>query len=133
MNEHTRARTLHESLDSRLESAQDCVPTQLRFEELLSEAAWIRLRRVAARTEYRYKGADPRSKDVLASDLLRKFHRVHSYLTGNMEGINEKDLRDDFLDLANFAIMGVQLGEIEGWLNADRHTGQATNVEGTTL
>jgi len=84
------------------------------FDRILEECRALRHRKVDQRGESRYQEKDSRrSKLLLYADLHRKFQRLERYLFYGSGGT--QDLEDDFKDLANYAIMGVQLKRREDW------------------
>lgn len=88
--------------------------TQDEFEAIALELMELRRTKVGQRGESRYQEKDARrSKLLLWADLNRKWQRVERYLFAGEGGT--ENLEDDFKDLANYAIMGIQLMRREGW------------------
>lgn len=88
--------------------------TQAEFDDILMQLSALREQKVAERGEERYNEKDKhRSKILLGADIHRKYQRVDRYLIEGKGGTD--NLEDDFKDLANYAIMGIQLMRREGW------------------
>lgn len=90
-------------------------PTQADYERVLEEIATIRMQKVLSYGEDRYT-TDPAEQEhhlfITYSDVYRKFIRIKEFFTRGLKVMKAKDgesLRDAFLDLANYGIMGVQL------------------------
>ena len=88
------------------------IKTQPAYEKVLEEVAEIRIKKVASYGEGRYTKEDGIDFDMLMcfSDIYRKYIRLRK-LIKNLKAESEdgESLRDAFLDLANYAIMGVQI------------------------
>ena len=91
--------------------------TQDEFDRILLDLSDLRERKVRQRGEARYHETDARrSKLFLGADIHRKYQRVDKFLIPEPGSIiSTEDLEDDFMDLANYAAMGIQLGRREGW------------------
>jgi hypothetical protein len=85
--------------------------TQEAYENILDELAEIRRAKVLAYGEDRYEDPDVESRMALAyADIYRKFIRIKNMVTrGIYDAPDGETLREAFMDLANYAIMGVQL------------------------
>lgn len=103
------------SREERLSLAhQHGLQTQERFEELLDELATIRVKKVIQYGEERYNLADTyMSKLLCLADIFGKWIRVKVQMLQATPG---EPLRETLNDLAAFALMGIQVGEKEGWL-----------------
>lgn len=89
--------------------------TQQGYEEIIDEIATIRMNKVLSYGEDRYTD-EPTDQEhhlfITYSDIYRKYIRIKEFFTKGLSVLKAKDgesLRDAFLDLANYAIMGVQL------------------------
>ncbi len=85
--------------------------TQARYEVLLDELATIRLEKVIAYGEARYKEkSDEFNMWMCYCDVYRKFIRLESLLKVNKNNKPDPEmLRDTYMDLANYALMAVQV------------------------
>lgn len=91
------------------------------FVEILIRLHELRLLKVSQRGESPHLRVDPtdergvkRSKLGLWADLNRKWERIDRYLFDGVGG-DAGDLEDDFMDLANYAIKGLQLLRRQKW------------------
>ena len=85
--------------------------THKRYEELLDELATIRLQKVIAYGEARYKEQSCEFNMWMCyCDVYRKFIRLESLLNVSKDSApNPELLRDTYMDLANYALMAVQV------------------------
>ena len=94
-------------------------PSQACYESVLAELATLRLAKVKEYGEARYEERDQNFNMVMTySDLYRKFIRLRQLLwipvgqggvSGGKLAFDISKIRQELLDLANYAIMGVQL------------------------
>jgi hypothetical protein len=86
-------------------------PTTLDFERLVDEAATVRLRKVLSYGESRYRDDSVNHAMTLTyGDIYRKYIRIRELiLRQKWTGEDGEALRDAFLDMANYGLMGVQL------------------------
>ena len=101
---------LHNQLDRRL---KDGSQYQLQYEALLSRIAKVRLDRAVEYGESRYeeKGREF-NLWMIFSDVHRKYIRLRQLTNSVIDGENKsarEALYDTYLDLANYAIMGMQI------------------------
>jgi Glyoxalase/Bleomycin resistance protein/Dioxygenase superfamily len=97
-------------------------PTQADYERVVDEAATLRMQKVKSYGEDRYNTpVDPTAPDhdlmMTYSDVYRKFIRIRKAILtpGTLESAPDGEwIRDAFLDLANYALMGVQLCDKHG-------------------
>ncbi len=93
--------------------------TQERYESLVSEMAELRLDKVLDYGEHRFNKtlSLKESKAVLWANLQRKFQRATNDLI-HMPAEFKLDAsdRDTYLDLANYALMVLEIGDEEGWI-----------------
>jgi hypothetical protein len=95
--------------------AEPTSPSQAHYERILDEAATIRRAKVLAYGEGRYQTTDTFEETMLSVlfDIKRKHNRLGTVTDMLMrrEGTipDGETLRDTLLDLANYAIMGVQI------------------------
>lgn len=85
-------------------------PTQADYERIIDELATIRMDKVISYGEDRYKDPDPEHRLLITySDIYRKFIRLKEQMLRREPSADGESLRDNLLDLANYALMGVQL------------------------
>jgi glyoxalase/bleomycin resistance protein/dioxygenase superfamily protein/predicted nucleotide modification protein, DUF1599 family len=99
------------NLAERLQMANQLgVKTQGAYELTLCELATLRLEKVAQYGEDRYDEQDEKfGKIMLFSDIYRKYIRLKKMIVEGGSAIITESLRDTFLDMANYCLMGVQL------------------------
>ena len=98
--------------DRSLRAEELGVKTQAEYERILNELAEIRIEKVASYGEDRYTKVEGIDFDMLMcfSDIYRKYIRLKKLISNHREkGEDGESLRDTFMDLANYAIMGVQI------------------------
>ena len=87
-------------------------PTQEAYENLVNELATIRMNKVLSYGEDRYKDPDIEHQTTITyADIYRKFIRIKELCSKGVFQLNAADgesLRDTFMDLANYCLMGVQ-------------------------
>lgn len=110
----TKIEHLKSKVDRRTEQAYlNNITTQHQFEEILSEAADLRLAKVIQYGEERYFETDEEVQLWMTyCDVWRKFSRIRKLIKNilnnrDMESANK--LRSDYLDLLNYGAMGVQI------------------------
>lgn len=86
-------------------------PTQMGFERVVDEAASVRMRKVLAYGEDRYKDPDEKhSMMILYGDIYRKYIRIKNAIVRGERALDDGEtLRETLLDLMVYAGMGVQL------------------------
>ena len=98
--------------DRSLRASELGIKTQAEYERILDELAEIRIKKVASYGEDRYTKAEGIDFDMLMcfSDVYRKYIRLRKLIKNYQKKSNDgESLRDTFMDLANYAIMGVQI------------------------
>ena len=99
--------SLTEALEVRVEDATRMgIKFQLEFEHAIAALAEIRLNKCGAYGERRYEVLDPEfNRWMCYSDVYRKFIRLEQQMkTGSVD-----ELLETYRDLANYAIMAVQI------------------------
>ena len=88
--------------------------TQERYESIVTEMTNLRLKKVIEYGEARYTEHYPlrQSKAVLWANLQRKFQRATNDLIDHPD---RPVSRDTYLDMANYALMVLEVGAEEGW------------------
>lgn len=86
-------------------------PSQRSYEQIIDEAATLRMQKVLTYGEHRYD--DPSQEHAFAllyADIYRKFIRIQNFLFGPRKGNpGVEGLRDTLIDMLNYCAMGVQL------------------------
>lgn len=90
---------------------QDGPLTQEAYEIIVDELADLRRRKVMSYGESRYHEQDlTRAMNLVESDINRKYIRIqHAVAQGRFDQEDGESLREALMDLANYALMGVQI------------------------
>ena len=88
------------------------VDTQKKYEEVIEELSEIRKAKIISYGEDRYSKEEGYDFDMMMvySDIYRKYIRLKQLIKNNISrNTDGESLRDAFADLANYAIMGIQI------------------------